>query len=534
MTRSRVVPPLLRTLSNDEVMPLPIDPMSRRALSCRTSPDPGARLSADANDPVRNVDFDAYFGHTSVPTLLIDHQRRQIIRVNDAALAFLGLDAAQILGRPGTDFMTRPSQERLAQIRDFRGDETALLMDVPTTLGVRTVELNILPAGVDGVAFVELLNVTDALDAATQANARADELARASTALRTIAGRLAHDLRGPMTSISGFANLLLDPDANLTDTERTNVLERIAANTNALAAMANSILGEADTGATRPEDDSHATEDLFRVVRAVTEAQLSECGGHLETTTEVASLPVDVGSIRQAVINLVSNSIKYRAPERPLRIDITIRDGPTGPDIVVRDNGKGLAEPSAELFEAGTRGAAAQGTTGAGLGLAFVRAAVERVGGSVTGTGLSPGAEFVIHLATTPELAEIAPDPGEAGSALTAPQLALVIDWSPVPTFVVDIALRQIVCVNRASVALLGVEATDILGRPGSDFIDEQAIAEALRRRVLDDPDASTALHTNLRAPGGDVAVSIWISAVEGTALAVAQAVPTLDTLQHG
>lgn len=494
-------------------------------------------MSPDATDPLPDVDYDAYFEHTSVPTLLIDHQRRQITRANDAALSFLGLAAAQVLGRPGTDFLTRPSQERLAQIRAFRGDETAMLMDVPTALRVRTVELNIVPAGVEGVAFVELLNVTDALDAAAQANARADELSRASAALRTIAGRLAHDLRGPLTSISGFANLLLDPDVDLTDPERANLLERIAANTTALAAMATSILGEADTGATRPEDDSHASEDLFRIVRAVTESQLAECGGHLTTTAEVATLPVAVGSIRQAVINLVSNSIKYRAPDRPLLIDITICAGPTGPDIVVRDNGKGLSEASTTLFEAGTRGASAEGTTGAGLGLAFVQAAVERVGGAVTGVGLSPGAEFVIHLVRSGEATEPAATGGEPsapGPGLTAPQLAKVIDWSPMPTFVVDIALRQIVCVNRASVELLGIDAEEILGRPGADFVDEQDIAEALRRRVLDDPDARSALRTNLRAPAGDVAVSIWISAVEGTALAVAQAVPTLDTLQHG
>lgn len=497
-------------------------------------------MSTDPTDPHGTIDYDGHFEHTAVPTLLIDHQARRITRVNRAALAFLGLDAAQVLGRPGTDFLTKPSQERLAQIRAFRGDETAMLMDVPTALGVRTVELNIVSAGVEGVAFVELLNVTDALDAAAQANARADELSRASAALRTIAGRLAHDLRGPLTSISGFANLLLDPDANLTDAERANLLERIAANTTALAAMATSILGEADTGARRPEDDSHSSEDLFRIVRAVTESQLAECGGHLTTTAEVATLPVAVGSIRQAVINLVSNSIKYRAADRPLQVDITIRSGPTGPDIVVRDNGKGLSEASTTLFEAGTRGAAAEGTTGAGLGLAFVRAAVERVGGAVTGVGLSPGAEFVIHLVSNTEATQAtqaAATGGELsapGPGLTAPQLAKVIDWSPVPTFVVDIALRQIVCVNRASVELLGIEAEEILGRPGADFVDEQDIAEALRRRVLDDPDARSALRTHLRAPAGDLAVSIWISAVEGTALAVAQAVPTLDTLQHG
>lgn len=333
-----------------------------------------------------------------------------------------------------------------------------------------------------------------------------------------------------MTSITGFARVLLDPEAELTDAERVDLLERIAANTGALATMTTAMLSEADTGATRPEDDSSSVEDLFRLVRGVSEAQLSECGGRLTTGSDVAELPVPVGAIRQAVINLVSNSVKYRDPSRPVQVHIEARATPVGVEIVVRDNGKGLSEASGPLFDAGIRGAASGGTTGAGLGLAFVQAAVERVGGSVTGGPLDPGAEFVITLVRDTEtpVEEVAPaaHPAEAaGLRLTAPQLDLVLGSSPVPTFVIDIALRQIVRVNRAGTELLGLPESDILDRPGSDFVDEATIAAALRRRVLDQPDARTALRTTMRTARGDLAVRIWIAAVEGSALAVAQAV---------
>jgi PAS domain S-box-containing protein len=469
------------------------------------------------------------FERSAVPVLLIDHERRAILRANRAALTMLGLEASDVVGRPATDLLVEPSIDHQERVRALRGEETAAIRQVPTPVGPRTVELNIVASGTDGIVLVELHDLSSLLEAAVRAEAAQEELASTSAALRTVAARLAHDLRGPMTAISGFADALLDDSRGLDDAQRTHLLGRISANAHALATMADSILSEADAGPPRPEDASLAVADLFSSVRGVTEAQIEAARGELRTTAHVAALPVPVGRVRQAVINLVSNSIKYRDPARPLLIELEVRHDGDGTVISVRDNGRGLPPDTAALFDAGTRGPASEGTAGAGLGLAFVRAAVESMRGTVVARPRREGAEVLIQLPIRSDEGAGRPDspvPGDERTRLTGPQLARVIDASPVATFVIDISARQIVAVNRASIDLLGLEEREILGRPGAEFVDEHDVAEGLRRRVMADPDARHPVRTRLRAATGELPALVWVTAVDGTALAVAQAVP--------
>ena len=474
-----------------------------------------------------------------VPTLVVNHQRRQVLEVNEAAVRLLGLDREAIVGRPGTDFLLPPTDGHVQRLQGLRTDETANLIDVPTATGVRTAEVSVIPAGVEGVAFVQLVDVTDLREAGARAEELEGDLRSTTAALRTIAGRLAHDLRSPMTSIAGFAQLLLERPDDFSEAERTNVLERIRANIDAVADMTDAILSEADVGAPRPQDDSHAPEDLFELVRAVTDGQLIEAGGTMQTRSTIPTLPVPVGAIRQAVINLVSNSIKYRHPDRTLRVELEVRGTPDRTEIVVRDNGKGLSEDIESLLASGARGASSAGTAGGGLGLAFAQAAAQAVGGTVSSTALEPGAELVISLPVarpTPEPLPADPESTEP-TRLAGAQLQRIVSSAPVACFVIDVPQRQIVDANRAACDLLGLSSSEIVGRPGSHFVAEADIAEALRRRVIDAPDVATALRTTLRGAGGAIAVQIWVSAVEGTALAVAQAIPddpVLGTLQHG
>ncbi|MEX2293652.1 MAG: ATP-binding protein [Acidimicrobiales bacterium] len=474
-----------------------------------------------------HASYEQLFELSAMPTLIIDHHARRIVRANRAALDFLGLEPEFVVGMAGPDLLLQPSADHLARVRALRGDETAAIREVPTESGLRTVQLAIVPSGIEGIVFVELDDLTPVL----VASARADELARASEALGAIAMRMAHDVSGPLTTLTGFAELLLQPDSGLDADQRTQLLERIGTGTRALAAMTASILSEADTGSARPEDSSRSPADLFGLIRDITDAQLAECGGTLLTRASVTELPIPVRTIRQALVNLISNSIKYRDSRRQLVVEIQIDETEAGTQILVTDNGIGLPADVTQIFDAGTRGPEVGDTPGAGLGLAFARAAVERVAGSLNAIPTAHGASFRILLPTAPAVDELhtpRDHAAESGptSGLTAPQLERILDGSPLATIVLDIAVRQIVRVNRAAADLLGLDESQILGHPGSDFVDHDAVAESLRRRVLDEPDARTGFRTDIRAASGSVPVLIWIAPVDGTALAVAQVVP--------
>ena len=100
--------------------------------------------------------------------------------------------------------------------------------------------------------------------------------------------------------------------------------------------------------------------------------------------------PVDAGRLVQVLINLLENAARYSAPGLPIVV-AAARAGAAA-RIEVRDQGPGLHAADRErIFGRFVRGAAAEGTSGLGIGLYLCRAIVERHGGAI-GVESPPGA----------------------------------------------------------------------------------------------------------------------------------------------
>jgi signal transduction histidine kinase len=124
---------------------------------------------------------------------------------------------------------------------------------------------------------------------------------------------------------------------------------------------------------------------------------------HLTLTCHAASVAVvgDALRLQQIVVNLLSNAIKFTPPGG--QIDVQLGSGPSGGEIRVSDTGQGIsAEFLPRIFDRFAR--ADDSTTrrqgGLGLGLALVRALVERHGGTVQAESRGPlqGATFTVRL----------------------------------------------------------------------------------------------------------------------------------------
>jgi signal transduction histidine kinase len=98
-----------------------------------------------------------------------------------------------------------------------------------------------------------------------------------------------------------------------------------------------------------------------------------------------APLPVsgDVGRLVQVLINLLENAVRYAPVGLPVVV-AALRTEANAARIEVRDRGPGLsADEQARIFNRFVRGAAAEGTSGLGIGLYICRAIVERHGGAI-------------------------------------------------------------------------------------------------------------------------------------------------------
>ena len=101
----------------------------------------------------------------------------------------------------------------------------------------------------------------------------------------------------------------------------------------------------------------------------------------------ISDLPMmenDRLSIEQIFSNLIDNAVKYRQAGRPIHIEVSGQQEPDGwVSYAVRDNGRGVSPRDHERIFELFRRSGKQDTPGEGLGLAFVRNIVRRMGGTI-------------------------------------------------------------------------------------------------------------------------------------------------------
>ena len=196
----------------------------------------------------------------------------------------------------------------------------------------------------------------------------------------------AHELRTPLTSLKGHAQILLRQAAraNWRPEDQRN-LRVIDEQVDRLNDLIERLLNVSRIRLGRLQLN-RAPMDIVALARAVAE--------ELQVTTEAHRISVhaevlqligswDEAAVRQVLMNLVSNAIKY-APGGP--IDIHIRQEDNQAVVSVSDRGPGIPpERQAQLFEAFTRGVAEEyrRTGGLGLGLYISRGIVQAHGGRI-------------------------------------------------------------------------------------------------------------------------------------------------------
>ena len=212
-----------------------------------------------------------------------------------------------------------------------------------------------------------------------------------------------HELRSPLTSVQGFAELLMLDAESLTPRQRETV-EIILDNCRHLVRLLNDLLDLARSDAGRlairpqPTEVAPLIDDVVRTMRAQTEA-----GGQTLTAEIQPGLPlihVEPDRIRQILVNLLTNAHEY-SPEGA-SIAVAARTVAAEVEISVTDNGPGIpAEQLERIFDRFTRGDAGltQRVGGTGLGLAISKSLVELHGGSLAAESMpGRGSTFRVRL----------------------------------------------------------------------------------------------------------------------------------------
>lgn len=216
-----------------------------------------------------------------------------------------------------------------------------------------------------------------------QARATAEAANRAKS---EFLANMSHELRTPLNSVIGFSNLLLKNKAgNLRETDLT-YLTRIQDNGKHLLRLINSILdlSKIESGRMELQRSSVMLGHLIRETLDQLQGQVAERPVQLvaEVPADMLPLVTDAGKLKQVIINLVSNALKF-TERGEVRVIVGV-DASGAPEYVdVRDTGIGIpADKRDIIFEAFRQVESGQDRKygGTGLGLTISRSLCELMG----------------------------------------------------------------------------------------------------------------------------------------------------------
>jgi len=458
----------------------------------------------------REARLQSYFDLSLVGTAVVGPDGR-CREVNEELCHLLGVPAAALVDRPWHDLVVAEERE-IAQ-----GLLCGALCGAPARMDFRcpradggtlyvTVAVRGLP-GPDGRIDHALVLVHDITERRLAELERERSLARTETARRqaeeasrakdVFLATVSHELRTPLTPILAWAELLHQGGLGTEGTSQG--LDAIQRNARAQARLVDDLLDMSRLVAgewrleRRSVDLREVVTTALDVVRPVAAAKGVAVESRLGD--DAIMLAVDPDRMQQVVWNLASNGVKFTP--RGGRVTVELEGDPDTVRIIVRDTGEGIPPDFLpHVFDAFRQAdeSPTRRHEGLGLGLAIVRALVERHGGAVLARSDGDGATFIVELplraGDARETAPAAPARPHAACRPLEGVRVLVVDDDPDSNVVVSTLLST----RGASVrtALSASEALAIadgwrpdvvvsdIAMPGEDGI---SLLHALRAR---------------------------------------------------
>jgi len=229
------------------------------------------------------------------------------------------------------------------------------------------------------------------------------ELNRLSEAKSQFLATTSHELRTPLNAVIGFAELLLDGAAGQVNAAQADYLSDIRTSGTHLLRLINDILDYSKLEAGKLQltmervDFAEVVKDAAHMLQASAQKKAVV----VELVTEAAiTVLADPLRLKQVVLNLVANAVKFTPTAGRVEVRLCSRDGQAA--LSVSDTGIGIApEHHAAIFEPFTQleGQESRRFEGTGLGLSLVKRLLEPMGGTVrVQSAEGQGATFIVEL----------------------------------------------------------------------------------------------------------------------------------------
>ncbi len=399
--------------------------------------------------------------------ITVDH-RLNVKVFNGAAQRLFGVEAQAILGQRAEILIPDRFRDSatIGLQKYMTADGETLLAGAPREyVGLRSsgaefpLQATFSRLGVDGGMLVTVVvrDITAAREAEQHLKAAAAHEA-ANLAKTNFLSSMSHELRTPLTAVTGFAQLLLANTEGRLDGRERHQLGMILLAGRQLTALVDDVLDVSRIEVGRigiSLQDIELNQLIDTVLHMCAESAATHAVSLIGAYATRPPLVVhsDPTRLRQVLLNVVSNAIKYNRRGGVVSVDFEMHDGVVS--INVSDTGMGLSKAQTDrLFEPFNRlGRERSDIPGTGIGLMLSRQLVELMGGSISlqsveGVGTDVTILLPAHV-RAPESSIVSPQraaavgmpPDKAGAAEPSGTV-LYIEDNPVNVLLVEAVLK--------------------------------------------------------------------------------------------
>lgn len=221
-------------------------------------------------------------------------------------------------------------------------------------------------------------------DLETRVTERTHQLEDANRELESFSYAVSHDLKGPLRGIDGYSQILLEDHRERLDDEGRRLLANIRRGVAQMHELIEDLLAYSRIER-RPLDSSIvAVPQLVHEVLDGLAHEIAATGVDVKVAIPPLELSLDRNGLGLVLRNLISNALKFSSTAAPPRVEIGADLDEGRARLWVRDNGIGFdMKYHDRIFEIFQRLHRAEDYPGTGVGLALVRKAMQRMGGTV-------------------------------------------------------------------------------------------------------------------------------------------------------
>jgi len=211
---------------------------------------------------------------------------------------------------------------------------------------------------------------------------------------------ISHDLRTPISSVTGSLSALLDNDAGLDDVTRKELLETAFAESDRLNRLVSNLLDmtRMEAGALKISRKACELRDVLGVILEHLKEKIGARNIQIDIPNDFPEVSMDFFFMMKVFFNLIDNALKYSSADTPIDIKATALKDKVR--IEIKDQGIGIPkEDLKRIFEKFYRVARPQQIMGTGLGLSICKGIIEAHGGEISAqNNPDRGAIFIITI----------------------------------------------------------------------------------------------------------------------------------------